>query len=141
MKNRASGRTCVRVWNDNWRWSAVVSYVRLSRTIWGHFSLSLRNLARQSGSGIKTIRPKQSEQVSSDRTTDRRRSLRFCYHRAMGRRLKSHCVVGAMSQCWHLVGVQTLIEKHTAIGVLHPKLSIQTPFCFVQTILKQTPLK
>ena len=38
----------------------VVWHVRLGRTIGGNFSLSLRNLARQSGSGIQTIRPKQS---------------------------------------------------------------------------------
>ena len=48
--------------------------IGLGVAIMGNFSLSLRNLvrpsARQSGSGMETIVPKQLEQISSDKIAD-----------------------------------------------------------------------
>ena len=55
---------------NNRRWSAVVWHVRLGPTIECNFSLSLKNMARQSGSWMEKIVPKQSDQISSDWTID-----------------------------------------------------------------------
>ena len=71
MKNNKRGDLQKSDMSDSVGWSAEVWHVRLGRVIRGNVLLSLRNLARPSAqwsdSGIETLGPKHSEQISSNR--------------------------------------------------------------------------